>query len=224
MVSPTYYLYETSGWTDKQIAASCPFLVGQANTSAGAEAGCGKLVISNLNGWSNKIAGIDGSWFESAHEIFHIAQFEAGLDGTDPNISVAYKSIPSWYREGSASTFAGLVRSLMSKGKYNFGDFNSFEKSPLSYNECSKAWSYWQQSNDATGFSVTGQCEYGLGRRMTDYLVAWHGGVESILKNYQYIAQGKSFTEAFKLSHGIELVDFFVEVKPFLAKQGFVTP
>ena len=224
MVSPTYYLYETTGWTDKQIATTCPFLVGHADTSAGAEAGCGNLVISNLNGWSNKIAGIDGSWFESAHEIFHIAQFGAGLDGTDPNISVAYKSIPSWYREGSASTFAGLVRSLMSKGKYNFGDFNSFEKSPLSYNECSKAWSFWQQSNDATGFEATGQCEYGLGRRMTDYLVAWHGGVESILNNYQYIAQGKSFPEAFKLSHGIELVDFFVEVKPFLAKQGFVIP
>jgi hypothetical protein len=59
---------------------------------------------------------------------------------------------------------------------------------------------------------------------MTDYLVAWHGGVEAILKNYQFVAQGKSFEEAFKLAHGITLKEFFVEVKPFLANQGFVIP
>jgi len=224
MVSPTYYMYETVEWTDKQMAATCPNLVGQANTNAGAQVGCGKLVISNLNGWMNKIAGIDGSWFESAHETFHIAEFVAALVGTDPNNSLFYPYHPSWYREGSASTFGGLVRSLMSKGKYNYGDLNRFEKSPVSYSDCNKAWTYWQQTNNATGFSELGQCEYGLGRRMTDYLVAWHGGVEAILKNYQYVAQGKTFEEAFKLAHGIALKDFFVEVKPFLANQGFVIP
>jgi hypothetical protein len=226
MVSPTYYMYETADWADKQMAATCPSLVGQnpAGTSSGAQVGCGKLVISNLNGWMNNIAGIDGSWFESAHETFHIAEFVAALVGTDPNNSLFYPYHPSWYREGSASTFGGLVRSLMSKGKYNYGDLNRFEKSPVSYSDCNKAWTYWQQTNNATGFSELGQCEYGLGRRMTDYLVAWHGGVEAILKNYQYVAQGKTFEEAFKLAHGIALKDFFVEVKPFLANQGFVIP
>jgi hypothetical protein len=224
MVSPTYYMYETTEWSDKQMAATCPNLVGQASTSAGAQVGCGKLVISNLNGWMNKIAGVDGSWFESAHETFHIAEFVAALVGTDPNNSLFYPYHPSWYREGSASTFGGLVRSLMSKGKYNYGDLNRFEKSPVSYSDCNKAWTYWQQNNNATGFADLGQCEYGLGRRMTDYLVAWHGGVEAILKNYQYVAQGKTFEEAFKLAHGITLKEFFVEVKPFLANQGFVIP
>ena len=224
MVSPTYYMYETTEWSDKQMAATCPNLVGQASTSAGAQVGCGKLVISNLNGWMNKIAGVDGSWFESAHETFHIAEFVAALVGTDPNNSLFYPYHPSWYREGSASTFGGLVRSLMSKGKYNYGDLNRFEKSPVSYSDCNKAWTYWQQNNNATGFADLGQCEYGLGRRMTDYLVAWHGGVEAILKNYQFVAQGKSFEEAFKLAHGITLKEFFVEVKPFLANQGFVIP
>ena len=224
MVSPTYYMYETTEWADKQMASTCPNLVGQASTSAGAQVGCGKLVISNLNGWMNKIAGIDGSWFESAHETFHIAQFVAAIVGNDPNNSLSYPYHPSWYREGSASTFGGLVRSLLSKGKFNYGDLNRFEKSPVSYSDCNKAWTYWQQTNNATGFSELGQCEYGLGRRMTDYLVAWHGGVEAILKNYQYVAQGKTFEEAFKLAHGIALKDFFVEVKPFLANQGFVIP
>ena len=226
MVSPTYYMYETAEWADKQMALTCPNLVGQnpAGTRAGAQVGCGKLVIVNLNGWMNNIAGIDGSWFESAHETFHIGEFVAALVGPDPNNSVFYPYHPSWYREGSASTFAGLVRSLMSKGKYNYGDLNRFEKSPVSYSDCSKAWAYWQQTNNATGFSELGQCEYGLGRRMTDYLVAWHGGVDSILKNYEYVAQGKTFEEAFKLAHGITLKDFFVEVKPFLATQGFLLP
>ena len=65
MVSPMYYMYETAEWADKQMASTCPRLVGQnpTGTSSGANAGCGKVVISNLNGWMNNIAGIDGSWF-----------------------------------------------------------------------------------------------------------------------------------------------------------------
>ncbi len=226
MVSPMYYMYETAEWADKQMASTCPRLVGQnpTGTRAGANAGCGKVVISNLNGWSNNIAGIDGSWFESAHETFHNAQFVAAIVGNDPNNSLSYPYHPSWYREGSASTFGGLVRSLLSKGKFNYGDLNSFEKSPVSFSDCNKAWAHWQQTNNATGFSELGQCEYGLGRRMTDYLVAWHGGVAAILKNYEYVAQGKTFEEAFKLAHGIPLKDFFEGVKPFLATQGFAIP
>ena len=226
MVSPMYYMYETAEWADKQMASPCPRLVGQnpTGTSAGANAGCGKVVISNLNGWMNNIAGIDGSWFESAHETFHNAQFAAAIVGNDPNNSLSYPYHPSWYREGSASTFGGLVRSLLSKGKFNYGDLNRFEKSPVSFSDCNKAWTHWQQTNNATGFSELGQCEYGLGRRMTDYLVAWHGGVAAILKNYEYVAQGKTFEEAFKLAHGIALTEFFQEVKPFLVTQGFAIP
>ena len=226
MVSPMYYMYETAEWADKQMASTCPRLVGQnpTGTSSGANAGCGKVVISNLNGWMNNIAGIDGSWFESAHETFHNAQFAAAIVGNDPNNSLSYPYHPSWYREGSASTFGGLVRSLLSKGKFNYGDLNRFEKSPVSFSDCNKAWTHWQQTNNATGFSELGQCEYGLGRRMTDYLVAWHGGVAAILKNYEYVAQGKTFEEAFKLAHGITLTEFFQEVKPFLVTQGFAIP
>jgi hypothetical protein len=226
MVSPTYYMYETPAWADKQMAEACPMLVGQnpGGVQAGAQVGCGKLVISNLNGWMNNMVGIDGSWFESAHETFHIGEFVAALVGSDPNSSLFYPYHPAWYREGSASTFGGLVRSLMSKGKFNYGELNQLEKSPISYSECNKAWVLWQQNNNATAFNELGQCEYGLGRRMTDYLVAWHGGVAAILKNYEYVAQGKTFEEAFKLAHGIGLKDFFEEVKPFLATQGFAIP
>lgn len=226
MVSPTYYMYETAEWADKQMASTCSSLVGQnpGGTRAGAQVGCGKLVIVNLNGWMNNVVGVDGSWFESAHETFHIGEFVAALVGNDPTVSLFYPYHPAWYREGSASTFGGLVRSLMSNGKYNYGELNRFEKSPVFYSECSKAWSYWQQNNNATPFGELGQCEYGLGRRMTDYLVAWHGGVAGILKNYQFVAQGKTFEDAFKLAHGLTLKDFFEEVKPFLATQGFTIP
>ena len=95
MVSPMYYMYETAEWADKQMASTCPRLVGQnpTGTSSGANAGCGKVVISNLNGWMNNIAGIDGSWFESAHETFHNAQFAAAIVGNDPNNSL---SLPSF--------------------------------------------------------------------------------------------------------------------------------
>ncbi len=225
-VAPAYYMYETAEWADKQMESICPYLIGQnpTGTSAGGKVGCGKLIIVNLNGWNNTFAGVDGSWFESAHETFHVAQYIAAIVNSDPNNSAWYPNHPAWYREGSASTFGGLVRSLISKGKFNYGDLNQIEKSPVSYNECNKAWKLWQESNNATNFSDLGQCEYGLGRRMTDYLVAWHGGVAGILKNYELVAQGKTFEEAFKLAHGVALKDFFEEVKPYLATQGFVIP
>ena len=225
-VAPAYYMYETAEWADKQMASICPYLVGQnpTGTMAGGKVGCGKLIIVNINGWNNRVAGVDGSWFESAHETFHVAQYIAAIVNNDSNNSAWYPNFPAWYREGSASTFGGLVRSLVSKGKFNYGDLSQIEKSSVSFNECNKAWKLWQESNNATDFADLGQCEYGLGRRMTDYLVARHGGVAGILKNYEFVAQGKSFEEAFKLAHGIALKDFFEEVKPFLATQGFVIP
>ena len=225
-VDPAYFMYETAEWADKQMESICPYLVGQnpTGTMAGGKVGCGKLIIVNINGWNNRVAGVDGSWFESAHETFHVAQYIAAIVNNDSNNSAWYPNFPAWYREGSASTFGGLVRSLVSKGKFNYGDSSQIEKSPVSYNECNKAWKLWQESNNATDFADLGQCEYGLGRRMTDYLVARHGGVAGILKNYEFVAQGKTFEEAFKLAHGIALKDFFEEVKPYLATQGFVIP
>ena len=95
---------------------------------AGGKVGCGKLIIVNINGWNNRVAGVDGSWFESAHETFHVAQYIAAIVNNDSNNSAWYPNFPAWYREGSASTFGGLVRSLVSKGKFNYGDSSQIEK------------------------------------------------------------------------------------------------
>ena len=226
MITPDYYTYTSSAWVDKEMESECPRLVGQNRTGqfAGAQVGCGKLITANLGGWMNAVANIDGSWFEAAHETFHIAQVVSGAYGTTLENSKWYPNTPAWFREGSASTFGALVRSLMSKGRFNYGELNSFEKSPTSYAACKKAWDTWQTSNSATNQFDLGQCEYGLGRRMTDYLVAKHGGVSAILKNYELVAQNQSFDEAFKTAHGITLAAFFVEIKPFLAAQGFRIP
>ena len=224
MIAPVYYTYETSAWIDNQIKDSCRILVGNNKTglNAGAQVGCGKLVTANLTGWNNVKGNDSNSWFEAAHETFHIAQYRAAIVGNDENNSAWYPKVPAWYREGSASTFAALVRILMSNGAINYSELNDFEKSPYTYAECKNAWDFWNRSNDATGFSGLGQCEYGLGRRMTDYLAGKHGGINGILKTYEYLAQGKSFEESFKMAHGIELKDFFQDVTKFLAPQGFV--
>ena len=224
MIAPVYYNYETSAWIDNQIKDICRVLVGNNKTglNAGAQAGCGKLVTANLTGWNNVKGNDSNSWFEAAHETFHIAQYRAAIVGNDENNSAWYPKVPAWYREGSASTFAALVRILMSKGTINYSELNDFEKSPYTYAECKNAWDFWNRSNEATGFSGLGQCEYGLGRRMTDYVAGKHGGISGILKTYEYLAQGKNFDEAFKLAHKIELKDFFKEVTLFLAPQGFV--
>ena len=223
MIKPTYYTYETAEWADQQMAKVCPNMVGRnpVGTNGGAQVGCGRLVTANLNGWNNKVAGIDGSWFEAAHETFHIAEIVSADGEGKPATNAWYPNTPAWYREGSASTFGGLIRVLMKKGKIDYSELNSFERSPTSYLECKRAWEIWQESNSATDQFELGQCEYGLGRRMTDYLVAMHGGIAGILKNYELVGQGKSFDEAFKTAHGITVKEFFEEAKPFLSAQGF---
>jgi hypothetical protein len=211
----TVYTWSSVDWIKNLMKDECPNLVEQLDPNSGGNAGCGKLFVTNLNGYNNKTGPEDASWMEAAHEAFHIYQTRAATDA-QTNYFDWWKEIPSWYREGSATVFGSLVRSITSKQTLNYGSLNVIERSPWRNIECKKAWQLWQERTEAMGHSLTGMCEYGLGRKMSDLLAANYGGYESFIKVHQYIGQGVKFEQAFEKVHGISLKNFFVQMEAYL--------
>lgn len=204
---PTFniYAWDNVDWFKEKISPFCPILAQNTNKDSGAGVGCYKYFHTNLNGWNNVRAPFHGSWFESAHETFHIAQSYWSMVETDSSF---YNQSPAWYREGSASTFGGLIASYLSNGERNFGSTVAFEGSNYKYSECKAAWDVWLVSNKAEPFGVFNGCEYGLGRKMTDLLVAKYGGIQGLLNYSEELGKGSTFETAFQKAHGLTIKEF----------------
>ena len=216
----TIYTWSSVDWIKNLMKDECPNLVEQLDLNSGGNAGCGKLFVTNLNGYHNKIGSEDASWMEAAHETFHIYQTRAASD-VQTNYFDWWKEIPSWYREGSATVFGSLVRSIISKQTLNYGTLNNIERSPWRNIECKKAWQLWQERTEAMGHSLTGMCEYGLGRKMSDFLAANYGGYQSFIKVHQEIGRGMKFEQAFEKVHGISLKSYFGQMEAYLKDLGW---
>lgn len=218
-----FYTYQTVGWINSKMEPICPQQAKQTKTDrdVGASVGCGKLVISNLNGWNNTVGQTSASWFEAGHEAFHLAQYHWALKPNNPNDSNWYWGATDWYREGGASVFGAFVGSMMSNLKSTYGDAIAFEGSPYKYNECKRAWDSWQISNEPGGKDFYNNCEYGMGRRMMDLLVAKHGGISAVLNLYEELGKGSNFETAFEKAHGLTLKAFFTEAEAYLDATGW---
>ena len=215
------YAWEDLAWVKGKLQPICPNLAEQTTKDSGGAVGCGKMFADNLKGWMNVQGPGHASWFESAHETFHIAQYNWALDVNNPTNSRFYENSTAWYREGSASVFGGMIASLMSSGSRNYGSTVGFEGSPYKYSECKTAWETWKVSNKTEGFGVFNGCEYGLGRRLMDLLVAKHGGVAAMLSFYEEVGKGSNFETAFEKAHGLTLKAFFTEAEAYMDALGW---
>lgn len=215
------YAWEKTDWIKEKLIVLCPNMIQSINPNAGAGVGCFKVFVTNLKGWHNVNSPVYGSWFESAHEMFHMGQNYWAQDLQDSQRTNSYENTPAWYREGSASTFGGMIASLLSEGKRNFGDSTKFEQSPIKFQECKAAWEYWRTSNQTQGFGFFNGCEYGLGRRMTDLLVARHGGIKAMFNFYSELAKRSDFETAFKFAHGLTTQNFFDECEIYFDQLGW---
>jgi hypothetical protein len=215
------YAWESLDWVKGKLNATCPSLADQTTKNSGGAVGCGKMFADNLNGWMNIMGPPHASWYESAHETFHIAQYNWAFDVNRPTESRFYENSTAWYREGSASVFGGMVASLLSNGSRNYGSTTAFEGSPYKYLVCKDPWNTWKISNKTEGFGVFKDCEYGAGRRIMDLLVAKHGGVAALLNFYAELGKGANFETAFEKAHGINLKDFFTEAEAYLDGLGW---
>ncbi|MFM8205371.1 MAG: hypothetical protein ACKN8W_03365, partial [Actinomycetales bacterium] len=105
--------------------------------------------------------------------------------------------------------------------KTDYGTAVTFEKSPYKYSECKEAWNAWQVTNEPGGKGFFNNCEYGLGRRMMDLLVAKHGGISGMLNLYSEVGKGANFETAFEKAHGLTLKAFFTESEAYLDSLGW---
>lgn len=215
------YAWDNLDWVKEKLKVTCPSLGEQTTKNSGGAVGCGKMFADNLNGWMNTMGPTHASWYESAHETFHIAQYNWAIDINKPTESRFYENSTAWYREGSASVFGGMIASLLSNGSRNYGSTTAFEGSPYKYLVCKDPWNTWNISNKTEGFGVFKDCEYGAGRRIIDLLVAKHGGVAGLLNFYAELGKGANFETAFEKSHGLTLKAFFTEAEAYLDASGW---
>jgi hypothetical protein len=219
------YLFRSMAWLKaSDLNNKCPHLVKNQEMFGWANAGCDKYWVGdiafyedpkNYNGrprhTPRTLLGFSGS-----HETVHLIQVG--------NRTGQSSKFPAWYREGSASVGAGLAMVAMSD--YANGDYNAnddWELNSWSKSRCGAIFNTWKEKHDETGHAAMKNCEYSVGRRMVEYLVAHDKTFDNIFKVYTSVGPNMTFNEAFEKYHGLKINDFFTQVEAWLEKIGWET-
>ena len=212
------YLFRSFTWFENSsIKDVCPHLIKNQKVYGWANAGCNKYWVGDFAYYDNPQSyyGLTRHTartllgFTGAHETAHLIQ--------SGNMNGNHEKFPSWYREGSASVAAGLA--LVSMSEFANGDYGAvddWENNSWSKPRCQTSFEMWKNKNQADGHEATNNCEYSVGRRMIEYLVAKDKTFDNIRKVYDAVGPNMSFNEAFKKYHGMELSQFFTEIEVWL--------
>lgn len=212
------FLFRDIAWLEKsKIKDVCPNLINDQKNYGWANAGCNKYWVGSLGDYEKPdtyqytprhsprtLLGFTGS-----HETVHLIQ--------SGNANGNWEKFPAWYREGSATVGAGLV--MVSLSDFANGDYSAlddWENNSWSKPRCKAVFDNWKVKNEASGHGLTKNCEYSVGRRMIEYLVAKDKTFDNIRKVYDAVGPNVSFNEAFKKYHGMELSQFFTEIEGWL--------
>ena len=212
------YLFRSFTWFENSsIKDVCPNLIKNQKEYGWANAGCNKYWVGDFAYYDNP-QNYKGQarhtsrtllGFTGAHETAHLIQ--------SGNMNGNHEKFPAWYREGSASVAAGLV--MVSMSEFANGDYaavDDWENNSWSKPRCKAVFDNWKVKNEAAGHGLTNNCEYSVGRRMIEYLVAKDKTFDNIRKVYDSVGPNMSFNEAFKKYHGMELSQFFTEIESWL--------
>jgi len=212
------YLFRKMSWLEQSnIKDLCPNLIRDQKSYGWANAGCNKYWVGSFDDYENpntyngkqRHSARSLLGFTGAHETVHLIQ--------SGNQNGNWDKFPAWYREGSATVGAGLV--MVSLTDFANGDYSAlddWENNSWSKPRCKAVFDNWKVKNEASGHGLTKNCEYSVGRRMIEYLVAKDKTFDNIRKVYDAVGPNMSFNEAFKKYHGIELSQFFTEIEAWL--------
>ncbi|MEY3374006.1 MAG: hypothetical protein RLZZ92_560 [Actinomycetota bacterium] len=212
------YLFREIAWLEANLKPVCPNLFSNQIQFGWANAGCGNLWSGSLTKYESPGFTYDAYWsaekllaFSGSHESVHLIQVLSDADG-------AFK-IPAWYREGSANVGAGLVMASMPQyGNGDYGWADDISRNSWAKPRCGAPFEQWKLKNDAAGHEAMKNCEYDLGRRLVEYIVAKEKTFDNVYKVNQEVRAGMGFDEAFLKHHGITRVDFLNEVERWLEK------
>ena len=217
------YLFRDISWLkSSSLVTTCPHLIKNQEMFGWANAGCDKYWVGDISSYEDP-KNYTGKarhtpktllGFTGAHESTHLIQVG--------NRNGQSSKFPAWYREGSASVGAGLVMVAM-KGYAN-GDYNAvddWEMNSWSKKGCGAVFDTWKLKHDESGHAVMKNCEYSVGRRMIEYLVARDKSFDNIYKVYSAVGPDVTFNEAFEKYHGLKIDEFFAQVEIWLDKVGW---
>ena len=219
------YLFRSMAWLKaSSLNTKCPHLIKNQEMFGWANAGCDKYWVGDFAYYEDQknymgkprhtpktLLGFTGS-----HETVHLIQVG--------NRTGQSSKFPAWYREGSASVGAGLV--MVAMPDYANGDYNAvddWELNSWSKPRCGAVFNTWKEKHDESGHAAMKNCEYSVGRRMVEYLVARDKTFDNIFKVYSAVGPTMTFNEAFEKYHGMKINDFFAQVETWLDKVGWDT-
>ena len=212
------FLFRGLPWLESNLKSVCPNLYLNQIQYGWANAGCGSIWSGSLEKYESPGFRYDSAWsaekllaFSGSHESVHLIQVLSDADG-------AFK-IPAWYREGSANVGAGLVMASMPEygnGDYAFAD--DVSRNSWAKPRCGEVFQQWKVKNDPVGHTAMKNCEYDLGRRLVEFIVAKEKTFDNVYKVNQEVRAGMNFDEAFLKHHGISRSDFLNEVERWLEK------
>ncbi len=217
------YLFRSMSWLkSSSLDSKCPHLIKNQEMYGWANAGCEKYWVGDLAYYEDQKNYIGKPrhtprtllGFTGAHETVHLIQVG--------NRNGQSSKFPAWYREGSASVGAGLTMVAMSD--YANGDYNAvddWELNSWSKQRCGDVFNTWKVKHEESGHAAMKNCEYSVGRRMVEYLVARDKTFDNIYKVYSAVGPTMSFNEAFEKYHGMKINDFFEQVETWLDQVGW---
>ena len=219
------YLFRSMAWLKaSSLNTKCPHLIKNQEMFGWANAGCDKYWVGDFayyedqKNYMGKLRHTPKTLlgFTGSHETVHLIQVG--------NRTGQSSKFPAWYREGSASVGAGLV--MVAMPDYANGDYNAvddWELNSWSKPRCGAVFNTWKEKHDESGHAAMKNCEYSVGRRMVEYLVARDKTFDNIFKVYSAVGPTMTFNEAFEKYHGMKINDFFAQVETWLDKVGWDT-
>ena len=219
------YLFRSATWLkSSSLNSKCPHLIKNQEIYGWANAGCDKYWVGDFAFYDDPKNYFDKPRhtprtllaFTGAHETAHLIQIG--------NRNGQSSKFPAWYREGSASVGAALV--MVAMPEYANGDYNAvddWELNSWSKQRCGAVFNTWKEKHDESGHAAMKNCEYSVGRRMIEYLVARDKSFDNIFKVYSAVGPNMTFNEAFEKYHGLKMNDFFAQVEAWLDKVGWDT-
>jgi len=103
-------------------------------------------------------------------------------------------------------------------GNGDYGWADNVSRNSWAKPRCGAPFEQWKLKNDPVGHEAMKNCEYDLGRRLVEYIVAKEKTFDNVYKVNQEVRAGMGFDEAFLKHHGMTRTDFLDEVERWLEK------
>lgn len=210
------FLYENVSWVEPRVMPICPKTMEWVRQYGQANAGCGVLFVADMIPFHK--FGIDQAKTIPTHEMFHNVTIKA--ESEIPESQRRYEQVASWFTEGMAQITSGLTRALYADSKRPLYG-NLVWQDNWRQRDCATAFELWQNGRINANHAETNHCEYGLGRLMSEILVARSGSLDPVIEMHKDRAQGIPFFTSMEHRFGISNDEFMKLVKQRLITLGW---